>query len=158
MDTHTQFWWLPAIIRSYSENARTCVKWQWNALDCYLIAQPAKPGVQSSNTSRVSFTVISHTPRRSHFYHIHSVQTELRWPNWIVGPQPKVGSARKSESHGPGNGVSRRRRPNSDIHSVLWKIAKPWDAQRTTHGWWLGGPYQFWVVHQSIICSEHEIN
>ena len=29
---------------------------------CYWIARPAKPGVQSSNTSRVHFTVISHTP------------------------------------------------------------------------------------------------
>ena len=40
---------------------------------CYWIARPAKPGVQSSNTSRVRFTVISHTPVRSRFYHIHIV-------------------------------------------------------------------------------------
>ena len=38
---------------------------------CYWIARPAKPGVQSSNTSRVRFTVISHTPMRSRFYHTH---------------------------------------------------------------------------------------
>ena len=31
------------------------------------------------NTRRVRFTFISHTPGRSRFYHIHSVQTELRW-------------------------------------------------------------------------------
>ena len=36
--------------------------------------------------------------------------------------------------------------------------AKSWVAQRTTHGWWLGRPSQFWVVLQSINCSEHEIN
>ena len=42
--------------RVYSENARVCAKWQW-------IARPAKPGVQSSNTSRVRFR----------FYHIHIV-------------------------------------------------------------------------------------
>ena len=41
----------------YSENARAC----------------AKLGVQSSNTSRLHFTVISHTPMLSRFYHIHSV-------------------------------------------------------------------------------------
>ena len=35
---------------------------------CYWIARPAKPGVQSSNTSRVRFTVISHTAMRSRFY------------------------------------------------------------------------------------------
>ena len=40
---------------------------------CYWIARPPKPGVQSSNTSRVRFTVISHTPVRSRFYHIHIV-------------------------------------------------------------------------------------
>ena len=38
-------------------------------------------------------------------------------PNWITGPAPKSGSAGKSESHGPDNGVSRWRRPNSDINS-----------------------------------------
>ena len=36
--------------------------------------------------------------------------------------------------------------------------AKSWVAQRTTHGWLFGGPSQFWVIPQSIICSEHEIN
>ena len=36
--------------------------------------------------------------------------------------------------------------------------AKSWFAQQTTHGWCLGGPSQFWVVRQSIICSDHEIN
>ena len=40
---------------------------------CYWIARLAKPGVQSSNISRVCFTVISHTPVRSGFYHIHIV-------------------------------------------------------------------------------------
>ena len=40
---------------------------------CYWIARPAKPGVQSSNISRVCFTVISHIPVRSGFYHIHIV-------------------------------------------------------------------------------------
>ena len=34
---------------------------------CYWIVWPTKPWVQSSNTSRVCFIVISHTPMRSHF-------------------------------------------------------------------------------------------
>ena len=38
-------------------------------------------------------------------------------PNWIVGPQSKLGSAGKSESRGPETRVSRWRRPNSDIYS-----------------------------------------
>ena len=38
-------------------------------------------------------------------------------PNWIAGPGLKSGSAGKSESCGPENGVSRWRRPNSDIYS-----------------------------------------
>ena len=45
---------------------------------CYWIARPAKPGVQSSNTSRVRFTIISHTPMRSRFYHTHIMYTR----NW----------------------------------------------------------------------------
>ena len=45
---------------------------------CYWIARPAKPGVQSSNTSRVRFTVISHTPMRSRFYHTHMMYNR----NW----------------------------------------------------------------------------
>ena len=45
---------------------------------CYWIAWPAKPGVQSSNTSQVRFTVISHTPGRSRFLHIHTVSKR----NW----------------------------------------------------------------------------
>ena len=38
-------------------------------------------------------------------------------PKWITGPAPKLGSAGKSKSRGPENGVSRWRRPNSDIYS-----------------------------------------
>ena len=38
-------------------------------------------------------------------------------PNQIADPGPKSGPARKSESRGPENGVSRWRRPNSDIYS-----------------------------------------
>ena len=38
-------------------------------------------------------------------------------PNQIAGPGPKSGPARKSESRGPENGVSRWRRPNSEIYS-----------------------------------------
>ena len=41
---------------------------------CYWIALPVSPVVQSSNTvSCVSLTVLSHTPVRSRFYHIHIV-------------------------------------------------------------------------------------
>ena len=50
-----------------------------------------------------------------------------------------------------------RYKPQS-IQSSAVENAKSWFAQRTTHGWWLGGPSQFWVVRQSIICSDHGIN
>ena len=45
---------------------------------CYWIARPAKPGGQSSNTSRVHVTVISHTPMRSRFYHTH-IMYKMNW-------------------------------------------------------------------------------
>ena len=47
---------------------------------------------------------------------IENIITRSR-PNQIAGPGPKSGPARKSESRGPENGVSRWRRPNSDIYS-----------------------------------------
>ena len=51
---------------------------------CYWIARPVKPGVQSSNTSRVRFTVISHTPVRSRFYHIHILH-KRNWDGfWLM--------------------------------------------------------------------------
>ena len=45
---------------------------------CDWIARPATPAVASSNTSRVRFTVISHKPMRSRFYHTHIM---YKW-NW----------------------------------------------------------------------------
>ena len=36
--------------------------------------------------------------------------------------------------------------------------AKSWLAQRTTYGWWLGGPSHFWVVRQSKFCWDHATN
>ena len=45
---------------------------------CYWIAWLAKPGVQSRNTNRVRFTVISHTPMCSCFYHTH-IMYKLNW-------------------------------------------------------------------------------
>ena len=58
---------------------------------CYWIARPAKPGVQSSNTntSRVRFTVISHTPMRSPFYHIH-ILYKRNWDDfWLMNVTQK---------------------------------------------------------------------
>ena len=63
-----------------------CAKWQWNARDCYWIARLAKPGVQSSNNSRVRFTVILHTLVRSRFitymFCIHRIDMALVWWVW----------------------------------------------------------------------------
>ena len=58
---------------------------------------------------------------KSLIYKHQSITAELSLirsrPNQIAGPAPKSGPARKSESRGPENGVSRWRRPNSDIYS-----------------------------------------
>ena len=53
------------------------------------------------------------------FYALKPSNTSLirSRPNQIADPGPKSGPARKSESRGPENGVSRWRRPNSDIYS-----------------------------------------
>ena len=49
--------------------------------------------------------------------HYYAFSLDAAVPNQIAGPGPKSGPARKSESRGPENGVSRWRRPNSDIYS-----------------------------------------
>ena len=51
---------------------------------CYWIARPAKPWVQSSNTSRVRFTVILHTPMRSRFYHTHNIMYKWNWDDFCL--------------------------------------------------------------------------
>ena len=56
------------------------------------------------------------------WYHCNRSRT-----NWITGPGPKSGSAGKSESHGPENGVSRWRRPNSDIYSHIHHLGLVYD-------------------------------
>ena len=52
-------------------------------------------------------------------------------PNWITGPGPKSEPAGKSESHGPENGVSRWRRPNSDIYSQNHHFGLVYDMIRS---------------------------
>ena len=51
-----------------------CARWQWNTWDCVTGLHDRRSRVQSSNTSQVRFTVISHTPVRSRFYHTHTVE------------------------------------------------------------------------------------
>ena len=46
---------------------------------CYWIARPAKPGVQSSNTSWVFHCHFAHTRAFSLLSHTYYVQTDLRW-------------------------------------------------------------------------------
>ena len=48
--------------------------------------------------------------------------------------------------------------PGQRSRSSAAENAKSWVAQRTTHGLWLGGLSQVWVVCQLTIFSEHEIN
>ena len=56
---------------------------------CYWIARPAKPLEQSSNTSRVRYTVISHTSVRSRFYHIH-ILYKGNWAGfWLINSTQK---------------------------------------------------------------------
>ena len=57
---------------------------------CCWIAWPAKPGVHSSNTSRVRFTVILHTPVRSRIYHIHILYKQNWDGSWLMNLTQKV--------------------------------------------------------------------
>ena len=50
-------------------------------------------------------------------------------PNWITGLGPKSGLAGKSGSRGPENGVSRWRRPNSDIYSQNYHFGLVYDMK-----------------------------
>ena len=55
---------------------------------CYWIARPAKPGVHSSNTSRVRSTVISHTPMLlafiTHILCINGIEMTFVWLIWYT--------------------------------------------------------------------------
>ena len=53
------------------------VNWRWSTRDCYLIAQPAKPGMYSSNTSRVRFTGNANTPGIWFIYYTHAAINEV---------------------------------------------------------------------------------
>ena len=57
---------------------------------CYWVAWPAKPEVQSSNTSRVHFTVFLHTPLRSRFNHIHIMFKQNRDGSCLMNLIQKV--------------------------------------------------------------------
>ena len=82
-----------------------------------------------SKNCRASVGPTSGRHHRLNFWMLHvcrtarSAQCRTQWfairsrPNQIADPGPKSGPARKSESRGPENGVSRWRRPNSDIYS-----------------------------------------
>ena len=48
-------------------------------------------------------------------------------PNWIAGPGPKLGLARKLEWRGPENRLSTWRRPNSDIYSQNYHFGLVYD-------------------------------
>ena len=79
------------ISRFYSENARGGWEMPVKRIRlCYWIARPVKPGVQSSNTSRVRFTVISHTPVPPRFYHIHILYKRNWDGSWLMNLTQKV--------------------------------------------------------------------
>ena len=77
--------------RLYRERTGVCEMTVKRTRLCYWIARPAKPGVQSSNTSRVRFTVNSHTRVRSRFYHIHILYKRNWDGSWLMNlTQKKV--------------------------------------------------------------------
>ena len=100
-----------------------------------------------------SFQIIIHTGWWPLFW-----LTNRSMPNQIADPGPKSGPARKSESRGPENGVSRWRRPNSDIYSqnhhfglVYDKLAPHDDVIKWKHfsRYW---PF-VWEIHRSPVNS-----
>ena len=66
-------------------------------------------------------------------------------PNWITVPGLKSGSAGKSESRGPENGVSRWRRPNSDIYSQNYHFGLVYEVIYQFLGMEAKN-YKFWYV------------
>ena len=61
---------------SYSENARVCAKWQWNARDSGVIGLHDRRSRECNPVTPVECVSLSfrtHTHVRSRFYHIHNV-------------------------------------------------------------------------------------
>ena len=101
----TRPWWINSSSSNFIARTHGCVlvcstpllarrHGTWNSLGvcemtvkrtrlCYWIARPAKPGVQSSNTSRVRFTVISHTHVFSLLSHTH-IMYKRNWDDFCL--------------------------------------------------------------------------
>ena len=62
-------------IKPYSENARVCAKWQWNARDCVTGLRDCDYWIQS----RAFHCHLAHTRAFSLLSHTYCVQTQLRW-------------------------------------------------------------------------------
>ena len=75
-------WWYHMNTHIVCEITMKCMR------SCYWIAWPTKPGVQSSNTSQVHFTVISQSPVHSRFITytlcIHRTEMALVWWIWYA--------------------------------------------------------------------------
>ena len=65
-------------VRDYSENARVCAKWQWNAWDCVTGLHDRRSWECNPVTS-VECVSLSFRTHTCFYHHTYSVQTELRW-------------------------------------------------------------------------------
>ena len=146
---------------------------------CYWIARLAKPGVQSSNTSRVRFTVISHIHVRSRFYHIHNVY-KRNWDGPCLMNLNKIVTRRtlhifqignlfhcvvdswwnmpfKGTRHGNGvaDGVVAKRLLFWQYTSALWRHAL-WIRIVTSHNAWMGYEYSLQNMNRPRAIHKHD--
>ena len=114
-------WLLTSAISVANKLENSCHRW----MSFWQRDQSKEPGAYVSHIW-ISLAFIR-TLRTNKFRGWHSHDTTRSRPNWITGPGPKSGSAGKSESRGPENGVSRWRRPNSDIYSQNYHFGLVYD-------------------------------
>ena len=147
-----------------SENARVCEMTVKRTRLCYWIARLAKPGVQSSNTSWVYSTVISHTPVLSGSYHIYIVYKR----NWVTRScmffqirnwfhcvaESWWNMPFKGTWHGTGvaDGAVAKLPRLWQHASALWRHAFEYVLwRRTMHEWVMNIHYQAWIAQGRFI-------
>ena len=134
---------------------------------CYWIARPSNPGKQSNNTSRVRFTVISHTSGRSRFHRIHIV-SKRNWDGaWLINLTQQsylflkfaVCSIALLNLNLKGRGMVALRRTLSLLRrcncSALWCHAV-WTRTVLWHNAWIGYKYSLPSLNRSRAIHKHQ--
>ena len=162
----------------YSENARVCAKWHWNARDCVtgLLDRRSRECNPVTPVESVSLSFRTHTHVRSRFYHIHNVY-KRNWPlsnefntkQLLVVTYFSIGNLFhcfadswwnmpfKGTRHGNdvADGAVAKRLLLWQHASALWRHAV-WIRIVTSHNAWMGYEYSLQNMNRARAIHKHD--